>query len=319
MKGVSSRSAAGYLSVAVAAVLWASSGVVGKALFEQGVSPMGLVQMRATLAAGLLVPALLLRAPGLLRVPLADLGRLALLGGVALALVQVSYFYAISLIPVAAAILLQYLAPVFVALFAMGFWGERATAAKLGALALATAGAFLVVGGHEVELEEMNQVGVVAGLVSALCFAGYTLLGERLMERRSPWTVLAHSMLFAAVSLHLVYPPFHYLRAGYTPDQWAAIAYVGVFGTLVPFGLYFAGVNLIRSTRASITATLEPISAAGFAFLFLGESLGPVQLLGGGLVIAAVVVLNLGARDTTNLTPAAIRGQVGEAAGRHRS
>lgn len=69
--------------------------------------------------------------------------------------------------------------------------------------------------------------------------------------------------------------------------------YISVTGTLLPFGLFFVGVNHIRSTRAAITATLEPISAGFIAFLFLGESMEPLQILGGALVIGAIVMLQL--------------------------
>ena len=77
-------------------------------------------------------------------------------------------------------------------------------------------------------------------------------------------------------------------------------------GTVLPFGLFFVGVNYVRSTRASITATLEPISAGLFAYLFIGESLQPLQMAGGAMVVAAIVVLQL-KRERDDLSPANIR------------
>jgi drug/metabolite transporter (DMT)-like permease len=79
-------------------------------------------------------------------------------------------------------------------------------------------------------------------------------------------------------------------------------------GTAIPFGLYFVGINYIRSTRASITATLEPISAGFIAYLFLGEILEPLQILGGVLVIAAIVLLQL-QTEQDELAPELIRAQ----------
>ncbi|MCG6946841.1 MAG: DMT family transporter, partial [Deltaproteobacteria bacterium] len=76
----------------------------------------------------------------------------------------------------------------------------------------------------------------------------------------------------------------------------------------IPFGLYFVGINHIRSTRASITATLEPISAGFIAYLFLGEILEPLQMLGGVLVITAIVLLQLQS-EQDELTPELIRTQ----------
>jgi drug/metabolite transporter (DMT)-like permease len=82
-------------------------------------------------------------------------------------------------------------------------------------------------------------------------------------------------------------------------------------GTAIPFGLYFVGINYIRSTRASITATLEPISAGFIAYLFLGEILEPLQILGGVLVITAIVLLQLQS-EQDELTPELIRARTAQ-------
>jgi drug/metabolite transporter (DMT)-like permease len=82
-------------------------------------------------------------------------------------------------------------------------------------------------------------------------------------------------------------------------------------GTAIPFGLYFVGINYIRSTRASITATLEPISAGFIAYLFLGEVLEPLQILGGVLVITAIVLLQLQS-EQNELTPELIRARAAQ-------
>ncbi len=300
--------AAGYLSVAAAALLWASSGVAGKALFEQGVAPLALVQLRVTLASGLLLAAFTVLDRRLLGIRWRDVGYFAVLGGGVMAAVQTTYFFAISKIHVAAAILLQYTAPLWVAAFAAIFWRERLTGLKAASLAAALAGAYLVVGAHDLDLLALNRAGVAAGLISGACFAAYSLLGERGMHRYSPWTVLFYALAFATPTMHVLHPPFHFVSAGYTGAQWLAIGYVAVAGTLLPFGLYFVGVNHIRSTRASIAATLEPIAAAALAFLFLGEALSPPQTLGGALVLGAVVLLNLN-RETSEHAPAAVRAR----------
>jgi drug/metabolite transporter (DMT)-like permease len=131
------------------------------------------------------------------------------------------------------------------------------------------------------------------------------------MHRYSPWTVLFYALAFSAVSWHMFYQPFHYLRAGFSLSQWAGLCYIAVFGTAIPFGLYFVGINYVRSTRAMITATLEPISAGFIAYLFLGETLEPLQIIGAALVIGAIVVLQLHA-EQDELTPAMIRSRGAE-------
>lgn len=303
-----SSSAKGYLCVVTAALMWASSGTAGKALFDAGMSPFDLAQIRVALASAIIFLVFLLFSRDLLRIRPKDILFFLLLGSGVMAVVTGSYLYTISKIQVAAAILIQYLAPIFVAIYSMLFWKERPTVAKITALILAFGGCFLVVGGYNLKLLQMNLLGILGGLTSAITFAGYSLLGERAMHRYRPWTVLFYALAFAALTWHVVYSPFAYLRAGYSLAQWGWIFYIAVVGTILPFGLFFAGINHIRSTRASITATLEPIFAGFLAFMLLGETLLVLQIIGGAMVILAIVLLQL-QQEQDDLAPALIRTQ----------
>jgi drug/metabolite transporter (DMT)-like permease len=296
----------GYLSVAIASLLWASSGTAGKGLFRAGITPLELVQVRVTVSCVLLLAVLLVYDRRLLIVRAKDVPYFALLGGAGMALLQIMYFYAISKLPVAAATLVQDVAPVLVAAFAMGFWGERATPRKILALALALGGCYLTVGGYSLALLHMNRLGIIGGLSAAVCFAGYTLLSERGLCRYPPSTVLFYAFLFASVSFHVFYSPFHYLRAGYSAAQWAVMLGISTLGTALPYGLYMVGVSRIRSTRAIITALLEPVAGGFLAFALLGEVLEPLQVAGGAMVIGAVALLQL-EREHDEATPEFIR------------
>ena len=159
--------------------MWASSGTASKALFMSGVKPFQLVQIRVTLSSLFLALVLGLFARRLLKIRLVDAVYFCFLGGVLMALVQGTYLYTISKMPVAAAILLQYTAPLIVAVYSICFWGERLTSAKVVAVSLSLLGCYLVVGGYSLELLKMNRVGTLTGLASATLFAAYTLTGER--------------------------------------------------------------------------------------------------------------------------------------------
>jgi drug/metabolite transporter (DMT)-like permease len=308
MKWKGKRHISGYLCVIVAAMLWGSSGTAGKALFQAGMSPFELVQIRVTLSAALLAVTLGVFARRLLQIRARDLGYFVLLGAVAMAMVQGSYLYAISKIQVAAAVFLQYLSPLLVGFVSICFWNERLTLSKLAALFFALTGCYLVVGGYNLQLLQMNRMGILGGLGAAVSAAAYTLLGERGMHRYEPATVLFYALAFGALTWHILYPPFHYVGAGFGRKQWGWILYISVFGTILPFGLYFMGINYIRSTRAIITATLEPISAGFLSFIFLGEVLGPLQIVGAALVICAIVFLQI-EREQEAMTPERIRAE----------
>jgi drug/metabolite transporter (DMT)-like permease len=160
----------GYLCVVAAAIMWASSGTAGKGLFEQGITPFELVQIRVTFSSVLIATFFGIFSKGLFRIRVKDLGYFLLLGGVGMTLVQGTYFYTISKIQVAAAILIQYLAPVFVAFYAICFWKERLTTAKLSSIIFAVGGCYLVVGGYNLQLLQMNRLGIMGGLCLMLCW-----------------------------------------------------------------------------------------------------------------------------------------------------
>jgi drug/metabolite transporter (DMT)-like permease len=298
----------GYLFVAGAALLWASSGIAGKYLFLSGIKPQELVQFRVTLASGLLFLVLALFRRSLLKIRKSDAFSFLILGGGVMAVLQLSYFLAVAHIQVAAAIVLQYLAPILVAMYSMAFWKERCTPAKIAALALSFTGCYLVAGGYSLSFTGMNSPGLFWGLCSAFFFAAYTLLVERQVRRYSPWTVLFYSLFLAGVSINLAYGPLAIAGQGRSAEQWLLIVYVAVFGTLLPYGLFSIGVSRIRSTRAIITATLEPISAAVMAFFLISELLSGMQMMGGAFVIAAVVILQL-EREHDRLSPEVIRAR----------
>ena len=298
----------GYLYVILAAVLWGVSGSSAKFLFNSGISPFQLVQLRLTIAAIGLLAWLLIRKPALLRIARGDIWYFALFGIAGMGACQFTYLYAISKIKVAAAILLQYLAPSFIAVHAVVFSRDRLSLSTVVALAGATLGCYFVVGAYNLELLSMNQAGVVSGILSAVAFAWYSIHGEYGMRRYSPWTVLFYAIFFAALVWNLLHPPLEAFFHPYTAAEWGWILYIGIMGTLLPFGLYLEGVNLIRSTRASITAILEPITAGAVSFFFLNERMHSLQIFGGCLVIASIILLQL-KQEKDEKSPALLRAR----------
>jgi drug/metabolite transporter (DMT)-like permease len=298
----------GYAYVVLAAVCWAAGGSTSKFLFNNGITPFQMVQLRLTIATAILALWLLCRHRNLLKIDGKDVFYFLLLGTLGMAAVNITYLFAISRLNVAVAILLEYLASIFIALYAVLFMRDRLTGLTKLAIIFAVSGCYLVVGAYNINILNMNLAGIISGLLAALAFAWWSLHGEYGMRRYNPWTVLFFAMLVAAVEWNLLHPPLESLLHAYTLKIWFWIIFIAVVGTILPFGLYYEGINLIRSTRASITSTLEPIMAGVFAFFFLNEVMEPLQLLGGGLVIAAVITLQV-KREHDQKAPNVIRAQ----------
>jgi drug/metabolite transporter (DMT)-like permease len=283
----------GYFYVALAAVLFAISGTSSKFLFNGGITPYQLIQLRTTLAFTCLLIWLCLRHLALLKISITDLPYFLALGVLGIGAAQFLYLFAISKINVAAAILLHYTGPVFVALYVVFVQRQKIGMISVLAILGTLVGCFLVVGAYNLQLVALNRIGITSGMLAAVAFAIYSVLSEYGMRKYTPWTVLLYGMLFAALMWNILHPPLEAILHRYTAVQWGWIFFIGICGTVLPFGLYFEGIRRIRPTHASITATLEPISAGVIASIFLHEVMLPLQIVGGLIVIASIISLQL--------------------------
>jgi drug/metabolite transporter (DMT)-like permease len=240
-------------------------------------------------------------------ISLNDLPYFMILGFVGVAGMQFTYYYTISKIHVGPAVLIQYLFPVWVTLYTFFFQKQPFHKEKIASLLLAVLSCYLVVGGYRIDLLGLNKIGIASGIVSSLFNAFYTLYGEKGLKKYDPWTLILYGFGFGAVFYWILISPMKVITDGYPFKIWMAFLYIAIFSTLIPFGLYFKGIERIRATRASITATWEPFVAGMTAYFVLGEILFPLQVLGGIGVIAAIVLLQMAKEKTAPSTPIEIR------------
>jgi drug/metabolite transporter (DMT)-like permease len=297
----------GYLYILIGTTLWGVSSVVAKSLFIIGLPPAELVQIRLTLATLTLLLTLLIFDRKRMIISLKDLPYFFVLGFVGVAGVQFTYYYTISKIHVGPAVLIQYLSPVWIALYAFVFQKEPLTKTKLAALLLALLGCYFTVGGYRLDLFRLNRIGIVSGLISSLFFSFYAIYGEKGLKKYDPWTLILYGFGFGAVFYWLLISPMRVIAGGYSFKIWVAFLYIAIFSTLIPFGLYFKGIERVRATRASITATWEPVVAGVTAYFVLGEVLSPFQVVGGFGVIAAIVLLQMAKEKTSPCAPMKMR------------
>ena len=293
------RSRLGYAMVATAATLFAVNGTVSKVVLGSGLSSLELTQIRSTGAALGLLGFLLAFAPRRLRVERRELGFLVLFGVTGVAFVQWLYFVALDHLPVGIALLIQFTAPLLVALFARFVYHDRIRRRIWVALVLCSVGLAVVV---EVWSGlAFSTVGITAALGAAFALAAYMLMAERERRRRDPVSLSFYGFLFAAVFWAAVQPlwqfPWDVLDdsvslqgnlSEHTAPVWALVGFVVVVGTMITFSLLTGALRHIPATRASIVATLEPVIATVIAWLWLGESFGAAQLVGGAVVLVGI-------------------------------
>ena len=297
----------GYLYILIGTTLWGVSSVVAKSLFIIGLPPAELVQIRLTLATLTLLSILLIFDRNRIVISMKDLPYFLVLGFVGVSGVQFTYYYTISKIHVGPAVLMQYLSPVWIALYAFIFQKEPLTKGKIAALLLALLGCYFTVGAYRLDLLRLNRIGIAGGLISSLFFSFYALYGEKGLKKYDPWTLILYGFGFGAVFYWMLISPMKVITEGYSFKIWMAFLYIAIFSTLIPFGLYFKGIERVRATRASITATWEPVVAGITAYFVLGEVMSPLQVVGGIGVIAAIVLLQMAKEKTSPSAPIEMR------------
>jgi drug/metabolite transporter (DMT)-like permease len=279
---------------ALGALLFGVVVVLGKRVVEGPMTPESMLAFRFGVAAIVLFGALLILRRPLLAVKQERTG-LALLAMFGYAVEATFFFTAIQYGTVAAVTLLFYLYPVIVT-FAAWLVGRGAPAMPtIVALALAVAGASIVVAsGAGLTIE---VAGVAFALAAALTFTAYLIGTDIVLRRTSPltsamWVSAGASIglfLFSAASGRLIAPA----DAG---DIWSILA-MGV-ATAGAFVCLMGALQMIGAVRTSIVSAAEPLAAALLGFAFLGETVGVWTAFGGVLILAAAVIASL-ARQVT--------------------
>jgi drug/metabolite transporter (DMT)-like permease len=287
--------------VIAAALLFSLNGTVSKVVLQSGISSLELTQVRATGAFVGFALVLALTRRESLRLRRRELPYLIVFGIAGVALVQWLYFVSIGRLPIGIALLIEYIAPILIAIWAWAVFKERIRRRIWLALVLAVVGLAVVVevwGGLS-----LDGVGVTAALAAALAYAVYVLMAERAVKLRDPASLTAYGFLFAALFWAAVQPLWRFPGGRlddsvsllghlerYSLPVWLLLLYVVVAGTMITFLLVAAALRHISATRVGIVAMLEPVGASVVAFLWLGESFGAAQLLGGAIVLVAILL-----------------------------
>jgi drug/metabolite transporter (DMT)-like permease len=286
---------------ASAAALWAVNGTVSKVILASGISSLRLSEVRMTGAVVGFVIALLAIAPGRLKVRRRELPFLAVWGIGGLALVQWLYFLAIHRLAIGIALLIEYIAPLIVALWARYVFHERVRRRIWFALAFALVGLALIVDVREGG--SVSTAGVAFALGSAAAYTFYLLLAEHGVGDRDAVSLLAWGFAFGALFWCFVAPwwTFPADRVGadvsllgrlseYHLPVWALMAFLIVIGTILPFFLLVSALRHLPATRVGIIAMLEPVGATIVAWAWLNESLSALQLVGAVIVLLGIVL-----------------------------
>ncbi len=290
----------GYLYALLAAVLFGANGSVTKLTMEAGLSPAQVTEFRlvgTAIIAGLVLLAIDRRA---FILPRRQWPVMLLLGIVGVALLQATYAAAVQILPVGIALLLEYTAVLMVALVAYFMLKEPVKARLWLAIGFVLIGLAVVA---QIWATTLDLVGVLLALTAAVCLAVYFLVGEHQVARISPLAVSFWTMSIAAVfwsfvsgwwelSPSILSTPVDIGGAGGVLEVPMALplAWNVLLGSFAPFLLSLAALRHLPATAAGIVASSEVIFAFAVAWLWLGETLDAVQIIGAAIVLAGIIL-----------------------------
>jgi drug/metabolite transporter (DMT)-like permease len=275
----------GTLLAAAGAFAYGVTVVIGRQMAERGVAPGTALGVRFATASLLL--AVLLRLRGVPVVPeRRELVRLLLLGGIGYATESTFFYLSLQRGTAAATALLFYAYPAIVCGIEIVRGHERPTRTTLVALALGIAGTSLVVA--TADRVSISTLGIVFALMSATVYGVYLIVGRELGRQSDPMTAAAWIAVGAAASS--VVPG---AIAGELSNPAPNLLYLFLYGTFTAaaFSLTFAALSRIGAARTAVVMTLEAVTAVALGAVFLGERIGPPQLLGGAATLAAAAVI----------------------------
>jgi drug/metabolite transporter (DMT)-like permease len=279
----------GILLIAISAASFGTLAIFGRLLYADGLDTFTMLFLRFGFAAVLMALILLVRKEqfprGKILLQLIGMGALGYVGQ------SFSYLSAIKYASAGLVALLLYLYPMFVFILSVIVLREKATWLKVVALLLALVGTALTVDPRGGQLN-----GILLAISAALIYSIYIIVGTNVMKHVS--AIQSSLVIFAAAGT--VYGILMAVQGAHFPSTgsgWLGIAGIVLVATVIPVATFLAGLERIGPTNASMLSTLEPVVTVLLAGLLFGERLEAITILGGSLILVAVILLTRGELD----------------------
>ena len=291
----------GELYVVLGAIFFSLSGVIVTLVLDH-MTAFRLAQIRAIGAFALLFVITFIQDRSSLKAERREIPTLIFYGVVGFAMVQLGYFISISRgIPLSLVSILEFTAPVWIVLWIKFVRKGWVSNDMWVAIALALFGLFLVA--KVWQGFTFDLIGVLSAVGSAMSLAIYFLMSESQGEKRSAQATVVWGIGIAGLFWLIVLPIWNFPTqvlttqinlqgrfAEYSAPGWLLIAYIIIFGTLVPYLLVINGIRLISASKSSVIGMLEAVIGGAFAWIWLEQSWSAIQLLGGVIVLVGIYI-----------------------------
>ena len=302
MRGAKTLQINGFVWVLLASIIWGTIGVATQSIYQNDVASPLFINLMRTLIATPVLWGIGWKTVGhsLFRVNRRALGIMCLMG-ICLVLSQVMYFSAIRYAGVTISTLMTLcIPPLLVASLALSLKMETLQPRVIMALVCALTGCVFIVSMTPAEsLYPDVRLGLFYSLASAIFYAGMLLCGRFVANDYHPLQVTAIGFSAGAVVL-LLMALVTDVVAVQSPQSWALVVYLGVIPTAFAYWIFQIGLKTVSATTASIVVLIDPVVAAGLAWLLFGEILPFTGWMGAGLLLLSLLILGTGKQAATN-------------------
>ena len=290
----------GITAVSFAALMFGFNASSVKVIIDAGVNPEFLVLFRATFTAVLAGIVLLLTNRKAFRITLKEIPMMLFYGIFGIALMQWSYSNAVSLLPISVALLIEYTAIVIVPVVSLFLFKEKVKPRLWFGIIAALAGLAVV---SNVWDSNLNPEGVAWAFMASVCLSIYFLIGEHTQRKRDAMSTLFYTFTVAAtfwgivnfihpteaIDLNLVFSLGGNLAQVMMPI-WLGMLWIGIMGSFIPMLFDYIALGNLSATAVGVIATAETVFATVFAWAWLQESMTSLEVLGGLIVVAGIVL-----------------------------
>jgi drug/metabolite transporter (DMT)-like permease len=284
-----------YVKLLMTAFFWGGTFIAGRVIVGH-VNPVAAAFLRFVVASLFLVM-LTLKSEGLPR-PMGGkkIIALLLLGITGVFAYNLFFFKGLELISAGRASLIIANNPIFIAIFSFLFFAEKMTPLKVVGILISVSGAVIAISGGNPAALLSGGLGMGdAYIFCAVCsWVAYSLIGKRAMNQFSPLAAVTGAAIIGMVMLSI--PAWLSGMPAelplYRPIDWAAIFYLGFFGTVLGFVWYYDGIKAIGPARAGLFINFVPLSAITLGYLLLDEPVTFSLLFGAALVVSGVILTN---------------------------
>jgi drug/metabolite transporter (DMT)-like permease len=279
----------GTAMVALSAAGFATLPVFMKFAFDDGANSLTILGFRFILASFILWLILTIKQRSF-HLPSKQIIQLCLMGAIGYGTMSFLYAITVEILPASLAAMLLYTYPALVAVMSFLIGDEIISWKKFVALLICFSGLALILG---ITISEVKIMGLMTGLGAAFVYSCYIVIGNRILKHVDSLVATTYVCTSAGITFIIIGISSGSLMITLPVSCWMALFGIAILATIVGILGFFVGITRIGAANASIISTLEPVVTVGLSVLLLGDTLSSLQIIGGVLIIAGVVIIQL--------------------------